>query len=178
MSQGAAVKLDRSLARLQALCVDATRPLASLVEQGNHGELTTGMAVAMAKTAILFLGNASLQFSRERRKRAIAEMNGKLVELADKHEIYADASLMLFGDRFANEAKDREDQLRCLDRASHKAGYSRPQHFQNRRPYAFRRGGGVNGAQSGQPYGATGRGLFQPRTKISPYKICHTSWQC
>ena len=58
-------------------------------------------AVAMAKTAIRFLGNASLQFNRERRKRAIEEMNGKLVELADKDEIVADTAPALFGDRLA-----------------------------------------------------------------------------
>lgn len=170
MSQGS-VKLDRSLARLKALSVYATGPLASLIEQGNRGELTTEKAVAMAKTAIRFLGNASLQFNRERRKRAIEEMNGKLVELADKDEIFADAAPALFGDRFAKEAKEREDQLRCLDRASHRGGYSRPQHFQNRRPHAFRRGGGVNAARSGPPYGTAGRGRFQPYYKPNMYDM-------
>ena len=46
-----------------------------------------------------------------REKRAIEEMNGKLVELADKDSIYEEAPLMCFGDWFAKEVKDGEDQL-------------------------------------------------------------------
>lgn len=65
MSQGA-VKMDQSLARLQLLCVDATGPFASLVEQGNHGDLMVEKAVAVPKTARRFMGNVTLQYSKER----------------------------------------------------------------------------------------------------------------
>ena len=156
-SQGA-IKLDRSLARLQALCVDAAGPLATMMELAERGELTAERSVTLTKLALRFVGNASVQISRERRKRAIEEMNGKLVELADKDAIYEDAPPMLFGDRFA---KEREDQLRGLDRATGRSQFQRPQHFQNRRPQGLRRGGGMNPNRQSTQYG-TGRGRFQP----------------
>ena len=160
MSQGA-IKLDRSFARLQALCVNAAGPLASLLEQAERGELTVERSVILAKLALRFVGNASIQISRERRKRATEEMNGKLVELAEKDSIYEEAAPMLFGDQFAKEAKDREDQLRALDRATSRTNFHRPQNFQNRRPHCFRRGGGMNPSRQGNQFG-TGRGRFQP----------------
>lgn len=64
-------------------------------------------SVTLAKLALRFVGNASVQISRERRKRAIEEMNSKLVELAEKDAIYEEAAPMLFGDQFAKEAKER-----------------------------------------------------------------------
>ena len=102
-------------ARLQALSLDAVGPLASILKESDQGSLTVQMA---ARMALRFIGNASVQMARERCKKAIAEMNFKLIELAEKDSIYEDASPMLFGDQFAKEAKEREDQLRCLDRAS------------------------------------------------------------
>ena len=117
--------------------------------------------MTLIKLALRFVGNASVHISRERRKRAIEEMNGKLVELADKDAIYEDGPPMLFGDRFAKEAKEREAQLRALDRATGRSQLQRPQHFQNRRPQGFRRGGGMNPNRQSTQYG-TGRGRFQP----------------
>ena len=52
--------------------------------------------MTLAKLALWFVGNASVQISHERRKRAIKEMNGKLVELAEKDSIYKKAAAMLF----------------------------------------------------------------------------------
>ena len=114
MSQGA-VKLDRTLARLQAHCVDAAGPLAMMLELAEQGELSTERSVTLAILVLRFVGNAS---SQEWWKRAIEEMSGTLVELADKDAIYEEAPPMLFGDHFAKEAKEREDQLRGLDRAT------------------------------------------------------------
>ena len=138
MSQGT-VKLDRSLARLQALCVDAAGPLAMLLEQAEQGQLSMERSVTLAKLALRFVGNASVQISRERRKRAIEEMNSKLVELAEKDAIYEEAAPMLFGDQFAKEAKEREDQLRALDRATNRSThFQRQQNFHSRCPHGFR----------------------------------------
>jgi hypothetical protein len=165
MSQGA-VKLDQSLARLQALCVDAVGPLASLLELAEQDQLTAEEAVALSRLALRFMGNASVQLSCERRKWAIEEMNGKLVEL---ESIYEKAAPMLFGDQFAKEAKKREDQLWALDRASHlfahaqycprdtlsratnRSNFQRPRNFQGHRPHGFNQG----------QFGA-GRGRFRP----------------
>jgi hypothetical protein len=71
------------------------------------------------------------------------DMNLKLLDLADKDSILEKADLELSGENFAKEAKEREDQLCSLDRAS--GGRGRPQHHQNfyqSRPLATCRGGG------------------------------------
>lgn len=52
-------------------------------------------------------------------KESHRKMNGKHGKLADKEDIYVDAAPMLFGDGFTKEVREHEDQLRCLDRASH-----------------------------------------------------------
>lgn len=149
-------KTDRSLARLQALAMDAVGPLTSIVDKGEKRTLTADEAIAAAKQALKFLGNTAVQFSRERRKRAITDMNPKLTDLADVDSIYEKAAPQLFGDQFAAEAKNREDQLKCLDRAS---GRGRSQNFQHGRPPTFRRGGGYQGPRRGN---TRGRGRFQP----------------
>ena len=104
--------------RLQALFLDAVGPLATILEEGEKGSFTADRAMTTAKTALRFIGNASIQTARERRKRAIAEMNPKLIDLSEKDAIYENAPPFLFGDQFAKEAKEREEQLRCLDKAS------------------------------------------------------------
>ena len=48
--------------------------------------------MTLAKLALWFVGNASVQISRERRKRAIKKMNSKL---AEKDSIYKKAAAML-----------------------------------------------------------------------------------
>ena len=167
MSQEAA-KMDKTLARLQALFLDIVGPLASILEDSEKGELTIEKATIAAKTALRFAGNASVQKARERRRRAITEMNPKLTELAEKDDIYESAAPMLFGDRFAKEAKEREEQLRCLDRAS---GRGRSQNFQYRRPLTSRRGGGISSGGRhgyGGPPSYNGRGRFHPYTFKNP----------
>ena len=160
MSQGA-VKLDQLLARMQALCVDAIGPLVTLLELAEQDQLTAERVVTLTKLALRFVGSASVQVSRERRKRAIEEMNGKLVELVEKDSIYEKAAPLLFGDQFAKEAKEREDQLRALDRATNCSNFQRPQNFQSRRPHGFNREGGMNPGRQGYQFGA-GRGHFRP----------------
>ena len=66
-------------------------------------------------------------------------MNSKLVELhvAEKDSIYEKASPMLFGDQFAKEAKEREDQQRALDRATNRTYFQRPQNLQSCHPHYF-----------------------------------------
>ena len=113
-----AVKLDKALARLQVLFLDAVGPLATILEEGKNRSLTADKAMTAAKTALRFIGNASIQMSRERRKRTIAEMIHKLIDLSERDSIYENAPPFLFGDQFAKEAKERKEQLRCLDWAS------------------------------------------------------------
>ena len=55
MSQGA-VKLNRSLARLQAHCVDAAGPLATMLELAERGELSAERSVTLARLTLRWLG--------------------------------------------------------------------------------------------------------------------------
>lgn len=162
-------RMDRTLARIQALATDVVGPLTTIVEQGEAGSLTAEGAIAAAKLALKFAGNATVQISRERRKRAIMDMNPKLSDLADKDSVFEKAAPELFGDNFAKEAKEREDQLRCLDRAT--GGRGKPQHHQNfyqSRPLAMRRGGGNQSLyRRGQM--PRGRGRFRPYQKPRSY---------
>ena len=92
MSQDSA-QLVKTLARLQALFLDAVSPLATLVEESEKNLLLVDRAGTAAKTAVCFLCNASIQMARERRRTAILEMNRKLMELAEKYAMYEGASL-------------------------------------------------------------------------------------
>lgn len=132
-------RLDRTLARIQALALDVVGPLITIVKQGEAGSLMAKKAVAAAKLALKFAGNAAIQISRERREKATLDMNPKLSDLAEKDAIYEDAAPELFGDKFAKEAKEREEQLHCLNRAS---GRGRGQHFHHGCPLATCCGGG------------------------------------
>ena len=67
-----------------------------------------------------------------------------------------DAPPMLFGDQFTKEAKEREEQLRCLDKAS---GRGRSQNFHHRCPQAPRHRGGAHSSRQGYNYR---RGRFHP----------------
>ena len=75
-------------------------------------------------------------------------MNNKLVDLANKDSIYAESGPMLFGDSFFRQAKEREEQLRCLDKATGKG----QQYFQRGRPQSYRRGGSSGGNRQGSRY--------------------------
>ena len=72
---------------------------------------------------------------------------------------------MLFGDSFAKEAKEREEQLRCLHRASDRG---RQQDFHNGRPQTIQRGGGTHHSCH---YQTRGRGRFQPYSAFKPTRF-------
>ena len=146
-------KADRDLARLQTYVLDAVGPLTHLLEMEN---IQAKDAVEAAVTALRFLGNASVQISRTRRKAAITDMNPAISDMAEFDAVYAEAAPSLFGDNFCKEAKDREDQLKCLDRATKK---KLPQDF--RGGHTSRKGGG-NHYPSG---GGSGRSGY----RFNPY---------
>ena len=103
---------DRTLARFQALTLNVVGPLATITDQGKSGALMLEKAIAAAKLAVKFAGNASVQISRGR---AILDMNPKLSDLTEKDAIYKDVAQELFDNKFAKEAKEFEGQLRCLN---------------------------------------------------------------
>ena len=91
-----------------------------------------------AKLALKFIGNASVQTSQDRRKRAFSDMNYKLTDLADRDDIFEETPPMLFGDSLAKEANKREEQLRWLQRA---AGRGRQHDFLHGHSQTARQGG-------------------------------------
>ena len=50
-------------------------------EKGEKGSFTADRAMTAAKTALRFIGNASIQTARERHKRAITEKYPELIDL-------------------------------------------------------------------------------------------------
>ena len=109
--------------------------------------------------SIRFLGNASVQMARERRKRAIAEMNNKLIELVEK-----DSRMPHRYSSVISLPRRQRNELRCLDRA---AGRGRHQNFYNHRPPAQRRGGGTSSSHQGY---TQGRGRFYPYHKFGNFR--------
>ena len=74
---------DKQLARTQALLVDAVGQLSFILEDTSKGQLPPKVALEAAQTALCLLGNASANISRERRRTAIANMNSRLVDMAE-----------------------------------------------------------------------------------------------
>ena len=82
---------DVSLAKLYILVLDTVAPLIHIVEEAGRATLTGEVAVDAAKVALLLLGNASAQVSKERWKRAIMYLNKKVQPLAEEEDIFEDA---------------------------------------------------------------------------------------
>ena len=97
--------------------------------------------------ALQFVGNASPQLSRERQRAAIKDMNPKIADLSEKDAIYEKAAPALFGEKFAKEAKEHEEQLRCLNKASRSGN----QKFRSVPPPPQRKGGGYQNNYRGGP---------------------------
>ena len=109
---------DKQLARTQALLLDAVGPLSFILEEARKGQLPPKATVEAAQTALRLLVNVSANISRERRRAAIANMNYRLVDMAEDDQLFAKAAPILFGDGFANKAKERDEELKCLNHAS------------------------------------------------------------
>ena len=60
------------------------------------------------------LGNASMQVNRERRRCAIESMNPP----PDEDETLKNSAPQLFGEGFSEKAKERDEELQCLNQAS------------------------------------------------------------
>lgn len=133
---------DKQLAKQQALFLDAVGPITYLLEEATKGELTQKKAVEAAQTALKLLGNASAHANRERRRNALQAMNPRLVDMADDDSIYKTAAPALFGDGFCKKAKERDEELRCLNQAtSSKTGFSQSKgnnFFRGGRSYKYK----------------------------------------
>ena len=58
---------DKTLAKQQALLLDAVGPLASILEDASTGELTVKGTVDAVQTALRLLGNASMNELKQER---------------------------------------------------------------------------------------------------------------
>lgn len=154
-----AVRRDKDLARLQNYVLDAVGPLTAVVDKLQAGEASSEDVLAANQMALRLLGNASVKISQERRKNVLGELNNKISDLAEKDEIYQDAAPNLFGDEFLKQAKDREDQMKCLDKSIRSGGNSN----------GSRRGSAHSG--SGSSYSQRGRGSGRSRGtgRYQPY---------
>ena len=109
---------DKSLAKHQALMLDAVGPISTILEEAAKGMLSIKTATEAAQTALMFLGNASMQINRERRRIAIEAMNPSLTDLAEGDKAFGKAAPLLFGEGFAKKAKERDEELKCVNQAS------------------------------------------------------------
>ena len=142
---------DKSLAKHQALMLNAVVPISIILEEAAKGMLSVKTATEAAQTALKFLGNASMQMNRERRRIAIEVMNPSLTDLAEDNKAFGKAAPLLFGEGFAKKAKERDEELKCLNQASKQPSASQitfkpgqnSQFFRGSRPQTYtHRGGG------------------------------------
>ena len=109
---------DRTLAKHQALMLDAVGPITHILEEAAKGQLTPKTAVEAAQTALKLLGNASMQVNRKRRRCAIESLNPSLMDLADEDDLYKNSAPQLFGEGFFKKEKERDKELQCLNQAT------------------------------------------------------------
>ena len=57
---------DKSLAKHQALMLDAVGPISTILEEAAKGTLSVKTAIEAAQTALKFLGNTSMRINKER----------------------------------------------------------------------------------------------------------------
>ena len=97
---------DSNAARLQIFIIDAVTPLVFILEEAQKGTLTSQSAAEAAKAALLLLGNASAQMTKERRQKVTKDLNKDLMSLAKDPEMFEDAAPLLFGALFEKEMKE------------------------------------------------------------------------
>ena len=118
---------DKTLARLQALMLDAVGPLTDLLEKLNSDavEIDADKVGYAVKSAISLIGNASYQVSILRREKILEEYNKDLLLFAqDREGEFIKAAPMLFGAQFPKDAADHLEQVAALRRAKSSTGSS------------------------------------------------------
>ena len=122
------------MAKSQALFLDAVGPLTFLQEELEKGTLTPQTTREAAQMALRLLGNASCHISADWRKNVLGDLNPRLTDMADEDKQYREAPPNLFGDGFAKKAKERDEELKALQKAT---SHSRPyQKTDSRAPQA------------------------------------------
>ena len=113
-----ALEADRKLSQLQYFLLDAVGPLAAshddLVSTDDPDPDHIQQAIQLA---LRILGNASAQFSQERRSKALARLNPNLKPLVDDED-FSKSAPFLFGPGFEKKAKERSEAVTCLRKAA------------------------------------------------------------
>ena len=169
-----AKKADGTLAGTQAKILDAVGPMVHLLEEAQKGTLTAEAAVKAAQCALWLLGNAITHISKERRSRALRQLNEDLEGLVEVKAVFEDAAPNLFGEKFPQKSKEYTDQVKALRKS--KGAPAKRRDFQRGHPqngYNQVRGGGHNRNRY-QPYPPGGKGkenTFQSQKKFQRNKL-------
>ena len=118
---------EKTLARLQALTLNAVGPLTDLLEKLNSDavEIDADEVSYAVESAIMLIGNASSQISILRREKILEEYNKDLLPFAqDREGEFIKAAPMLFGAQFPKDVADHLEQVAALRRAKSSAGSS------------------------------------------------------
>ena len=114
---------DQSLARLQALMLDAVGLLTDLMERmaGTCEEEDQGIDLKVVEdvvhSALAFLGNTATQFSTYWRTKILEEYNKDFVSFSEEMEpVLRAAAPLLFGSPFTKQAADHLSQVEALQK--------------------------------------------------------------
>ena len=105
---------DAELARIQTLVLDAVGPLATVLEDLTAPEGLT----ESVKLALHYLGNASANISKMRRKKVLKDLNPDLLSLAEQDETFSTAAPLLFGQGFSKKAKEHTEEVKSLRKSA------------------------------------------------------------
>ena len=111
---------EKTLARLQAITLNAVGPLTDLLEKLNSDavEIDADKVGYTVESAITLIGNVSSQISIFRREKILEEYNMDLLSFAqDREGEFIKAAPMLFGAQFPKDAADHLEQVAALRRA-------------------------------------------------------------
>ena len=145
------IDADRRLSRLQNFTLDAAGPMvAALEELTTKDKPNVEVVTSAIQHSLLLIGNASAQFSKERRTRALGKLNPDLKTLAEDED-FSESQPYLFGRGFEKKAKQRTEALECLRRATSKeqrssgsSSFRTKRFFQGNRPQQNGGNGGGN----------------------------------
>ena len=112
-----ALEADRKLSRFQNFTLDAAGPLVAALEEFEKEDANAETVAAAIQQSLLLLGNASTQFSVERRAKALAKLNPDFKSMAGDED-FSQAPPYLFGPGFEKKAKERTEALECLRKVS------------------------------------------------------------
>ena len=151
-----AVKEDKVAFRAHKMWLEATTPLAALLEKTDNSSFSITDAIPMIQSALMLMGDASQYQASLRTKTLLQHLNPELKSLMSDKD-FSKAHTLLFGEDFGEKAKSQLEAAAVLQKAtSTKASSSSRQGF--RKSYPQRNTWGqVGGRQNSYGSGKTRR---------------------